>query len=85
MTLRIFKKMWNLCALAFVFAPKAAFACAACYGQTDSPLGKGLNWGIFSLLVVAASVIGGITSFFVYIAKRSAATTRPAEQPTPQN
>ncbi|MBL9171275.1 MAG: hypothetical protein JNN07_26315 [Verrucomicrobiales bacterium] len=49
-----------------------AMACATCFGQTDSPLGRGLNWGIFALLVVVTSVLGGICSFFVFIARRTA-------------
>lgn len=49
-----------------------AGACATCFGQTDSPLGKGLNWGIFALLVVVNCVLAGICSFFVYVARRSA-------------
>jgi hypothetical protein len=28
------------------------FACAACYGKSDSPLASGMNWGIFTLLGV---------------------------------
>jgi heme/copper-type cytochrome/quinol oxidase subunit 2 len=47
-------------------------ACATCFGATDSPLGEGLNWGIFALLIVVNSVIGGICAFFFYIARRAA-------------
>ena len=35
-------------------------------------MAKGMNWGIFSLLAVIAVVLAGVTSFFVYLAKRSA-------------
>ncbi|MEO8429725.1 MAG: hypothetical protein ABI651_21770 [Verrucomicrobiota bacterium] len=31
-----------------------------------------MNWGIASLLVVVVSVLGGIASFFIYIARKSA-------------
>jgi hypothetical protein len=54
-------------------APTSVGACAACYGQSDSPLASGVTWGILSLLVVIMSVLGSIVSFFVYINKRSAA------------
>ncbi len=72
-----------LCALAF--QPHPLFACAACYGASDSPMAKGMNWGIFSLLAVVAVVLGSIASFFVFLGKRSAAmnsaeTTRPIPQ-----
>ena len=36
--------------------PAALLAGAACYGHSDSPLAKGMNWGIFSLLGVVVCV-----------------------------
>ena len=54
--------------------PAVARACAACYGQSDAPMAKGMNWGIFTLLCVVVCVLGGVASFFVYLGKRSAAT-----------
>jgi hypothetical protein len=59
--------------LALLAAPTSVRACAACYGQSDSPLASGVTWGILSLLVVIMSVLGSIVSFFVYINKKSAA------------
>ena len=53
--------------------PSAARACAACYGQSDSPLAQGFNWGILSLLAVVVCVLGAITGFFVFLARRAAA------------
>jgi hypothetical protein len=70
-----------LCASAF--QPHSLFACAACYGASDSPMAKGMNWGILSLLGVVVFVLGSIASFFVFIGKRSAAMNAP-ETPTPQ-
>jgi hypothetical protein len=63
-----------LCGLAVALAshPGALWACAACTGQSDSPMAKGMNWGIMSLLAVIAVVLGGLASFFVYLAKKSA-------------
>jgi NhaP-type Na+/H+ or K+/H+ antiporter len=63
-----------LVALAVVFAvrPASVLACAACYGASDSPMAKGMNWGIFSLLGVVTVVLGCIATFFVFIGKRSA-------------
>ena len=46
-------------------------ACAACAGQSDSPMAKGMNYGIFSLLAVIGVVLGGVVSFFVYLGKKS--------------
>jgi hypothetical protein len=58
--------------LTLVCTPHSVWACAACFGQSDSPMAKGLNWGIFSLLAVVAPVLGGIAAFFIYLARKSA-------------
>jgi hypothetical protein len=50
----------------------AALACATCYGQSDSNLAKGMNAGIFVLLLVVAGVLGTFAAFFVYLARRAA-------------
>ncbi len=61
-----------LCA-AFVLAfPWQVAACAACFGRSDSPLAKGMNMGIFSLVVVIGGVLSVLTSFFVYIGRKAA-------------
>src|SRR3954447_4095930 len=67
-----------LAALLFVAAmnPASLFACAACYGQSDSPMAKGMNWGIFCLLAVIVPVLGTFAGFFVYLAKRAAASNQ---------
>ena len=33
-----------------LLAPKSVLACAACFGESDSPLAKGMNWGILSVM-----------------------------------
>lgn len=71
-----FAKLKLLCAAALVglvlHAP-SVFACAACFGKSDSPLAQAMNWGIFSLLAVVVTVLGGIASFFIFMARRAAA------------
>lgn len=57
---------------AAMFHPLSAHACAACYGQSDAPIARGMNWGILSLLGVVGMVLGILSSFFVFLAKRSA-------------
>jgi hypothetical protein len=69
--------------------PRALWACAACYGQSDSPLARGMNWGIFSLLAVVVFVLGSVASFFVYLGKKAAtlpagAPPAPAGEPGPK-
>ncbi len=66
--------------LAFLTNPGSIWACAACYGQSDSPMAHGLNWGIFSLLLVVVLMLGGIASFFVYLARRSSALSSGANK-----
>src|SRR5437867_4144580 len=71
------KKLKNISYLSVLaslsLAPQPARACAACFGQSDSPLAEGMNMGILSLLLVVVFVLGGIAAFFVYLMKRSAA------------
>lgn len=52
-------------------APLAS-ACATCFGKSDSKLAEGMNWGILTLLFIIMSVLGGISAFFVFVARRSA-------------
>ena len=74
------KSLLSVLLLAFLTSPDSLWACAACYGQSDSPMAHGLNWGIFSLLLVVVLMLGGIASFFVYLARRSAALSSGANQ-----
>ena len=55
---------------------ESLFACAACYGQSDSPLAQGMNWGILSLMAVIGCVLSGVAAFFVHIGRRSIAAER---------
>ncbi len=54
------KLIWAVLATVLMLRPDAAFACAACYGNSDSPLAQGMNWGIFSLLAVVGCVLSGV-------------------------
>lgn len=56
-----------------LLAPGRLHACATCFGQSDSDLAKGLNWGIFSLLLVVLFVLSAFVTFFVFLARRAAA------------
>lgn len=53
------------------YAPSVS-ACATCYGQSDSPLAAGMNWGILTMIVVAYGVLLSIAGFFVFLARRAA-------------
>jgi hypothetical protein len=58
--------------------PRAAFACAACYGQSDSPLAQGMNWGIMTLLGVITCVLTGVALFFVHVGRKTASLEKSA-------
>lgn len=65
---------------ALTLAGQPLFACAACYGDPDSAMSKGLTWAITALVGVVAVVLAGIVSFFVHTAKSAAA--QGADEPT---
>ncbi len=62
-----------------IAAQNHAFACAACFGQSDSKMAQSMNAGIFSLLTVVVTVLITGASFFIFLARKAAAVAR-AEQ-----
>ena len=52
-------------------------ACAACFGKSDAAMAKGLNAGIFALLVFVLGLWIAFASFFVFIVRRARATGEP--------
>ena len=76
-------------AVAAALHPGSLLACAACGGASDSPLARGMNFGIFSLMGVVGVVLSSIATFFVFIAKKSASIAAeppaaPTSEPTPK-
>lgn len=59
-------------------APVKALACAACYGNVDTSMTEGMNWGIFTLLGVIVPVLGGFAAFFIYLIHKSEAAAKAA-------
>jgi hypothetical protein len=59
-------------ACGWFIAPRSVEACAACFGKSDDAMARGMNMGIFSLLVVILSVLAGITAFAIFLARRAA-------------
>ncbi len=74
-TRKILKAACLAIAVFAAFAPSPLFACATCFGKSDSALASGMNWGIFTLLGVIGTVLATIAGFFVYIIRREAAQT----------
>ena len=66
--------------VALIAPPQPLLACSACFGRSESNLARGMNWGIFSLLAVVVFVLSSIAAFFIYLAKRAAATSRVIDQ-----
>ena len=66
-----------LSALALTCAGPRVFACAACFGKSDSAMAKSINAGIFSLMAIIVTVLIGAASFFVFLARKAAATHEP--------
>ena len=72
-----FKNWMGMIVIALIMASAStAQACATCFGKSDSKLAEGMNWGIFTLLLVVMSVLGGISAFFIFIARRAAQVGR---------
>jgi hypothetical protein len=65
--------------VALALSGRAALGCAACYGQSDSLMARGMNAGIYALLTVIGCVLCGAGTFFVYLARRASAVAK-AEQ-----
>ncbi len=62
-------------------APVKLFACAACYGANiDDRMADGMNWAIFTLGVVVATVLGAFLTFLIYAIRKSEALNAAAEQ-----
>ena len=63
------KSLRKILFAAAALVPSPLFACAACYGKSDSPLASGMNWGIFTLLGVVLTVLTCIALFFVHVVR----------------
>ena len=61
----------SIATTALVGVPRAALACPVCFGQSDSPLAKGVNMGVLFLLGTITAVLIGFASFMIYLARRA--------------
>jgi hypothetical protein len=57
--------------LIFAFHPQTAHACAVCFGKSDSAMAKGMNMGIFALLICITGVLATLATFFIFLAVRA--------------
>ena len=58
-------------AVAVLLAPRTAFACATCFGQSDEPMAKAMNMGILLMLGVVAVVLAGFAAFVIHLGRRA--------------
>jgi hypothetical protein len=67
---------------AFLADVSRAFACATCFGQSDSALAEGMNWGILVLLGFIGCVLAGVAGFAIFLIRRNAQfAARPDANP----
>ena len=66
-------------ALLLLASHSTVWACAACYGKSDSAMARSLNASIFTLMGVVGVVLAGAASFFVFLARRAA--SMPQSEP----
>jgi hypothetical protein len=82
--MKLFSKTMIVASVLGALAPSPLFACAACYGRSDSPLASGMNWGIFTLLGVVLTVLTCIALFFVHVIRGEQAQNNN-DNPAPKN
>jgi hypothetical protein len=82
---RRYGKFLKILIVSAALAPPPLFACAACYGKSDSPLASGMNWGIFTLMGVILTVLTCITLFFVHVIRGEQSQIEADKNPPPQN
>src|SRR5215831_17917891 len=58
-------------AMALLAAPRVALACPVCFGQSDSPLARGVNMGVLFMLGTITAVLIGFAAFMIYLARRA--------------
>ena len=78
-----FKKLLAVVLLTLSFSPSPLWACAACYGKSDSPLASGMNWGILTLLGVVLTVLSGVLAFFVHVIRNEESASPDAAPQDP--
>jgi hypothetical protein len=60
-----------LVAFVLVAAPRVALACPVCFGENDSPLALGINYGILAMLGLIGGLWVAFGSFFIYLRRRA--------------
>ena len=61
------KGIGYLCLFGLLMMNQNAFACATCFGESDSAMAEGMNAGVLTLLIIVGGTLAGIASFFIYL------------------
>ena len=67
---RMLKKTKNisyLCLAGILMLHQDAFACASCFGESDSSMAEGMNAGVLTLLIIVGGTLASIAAFFIYL------------------
>ena len=68
------RKTRHLLALLVVLAaPRAAYACPVCFGQSDSPMASAANLSILVMLIITIAMLAAFASFFIILMRRARA------------
>jgi preprotein translocase subunit SecY len=65
------KRLLSFLTVLCLLTAEAAQACTACFGKTNEPLARGMNAGIYVMLVFVVGFWILFGSFFVFIARRA--------------
>ena len=79
--MKFLRKILSIATLLAALAPSSSFACAACYGKSDSPLASGMNWGIFTLLGVIVPVLGCFAFCLVRLINKEESSDKKNQAP----
>ena len=66
------KDIGYLCFWGILMLHQDAFACASCFGESDSAMAEGMNAGVLTLLIIVGGTLSAIAAFFIYLICRGA-------------
>ena len=67
------KKLAGVLSFVGCFSPQITWACSVCFGDPNSPMIKGAQWGVLVLLGVVLSVLGGMIVVIISWVRRARA------------
>ncbi len=61
------KDIGYLCLAGILMLEQNTFACASCFGESDSAMAEGMNAGVLTLLIIVGGTLAAIAAFFIYL------------------